>query len=372
MIIPGEDGGKDDKIIKSIFEDNVRDYQGNNPVNTAIAKSIKAGDSKLFAVLNNGITIIARTGSLKGRVLNLQDYQIVNGCQTCHVLFENRTEPDITNLMLTVKVIFSSNQDIRDKIIVANNNQTQVMQEQLTSLLAIQRNIEDYYKAEDRFEKLYFERRSKQYKYGEEKIPASRIITIPAQLKAYVSMILGKPHMTSQYYGVLLQEFNGKNGKEKIIDPDANPAFYYTSALAAYKRDILLFEGVLPRNAKYIKHHILHAFPLVACKTLRPNLNSNRAEEYCDELCKILCHPERCKESFQKAYELVCDTLNRAPEDRDLNDSELASRITVNWFKTRNHSDKKGVYKEDKIDNDKIQLKIIGNIDLNEIDRRQK
>lgn len=97
MILPGENGSANDKMIKSIFEDNVRDYQGDNPVNTAIAKSIKGGDSKLFAVLNNGITIIARKGSLKGRSLHLQDYQIVNGCQTCHVLFENRNEPDVSN-----------------------------------------------------------------------------------------------------------------------------------------------------------------------------------------------------------------------------------------------------------------------------------
>lgn len=375
MILSGENGTSNDKMIKSIFEDNVRDYQGDNPVNTAIANSIKAGDSKLFAVLNNGITIIARKGSLKGRSLHLQDYQIVNGCQTCHVLFENRNEPDVSSLMLTVKVIFSTNQDIRDKIIVANNNQTQIMQEQLTSLLDTQRNIEDYYKSENRFEKLYYERRSKQYKYGEEKIHASRIITIPAQLKAYVSMILGKPHMTSQYYGVLLQEFNGKNGKEKIIDPDAKPSFYYTSALAAFKRDWLLSDGSLPKKAKYVKHHLLYAFPLVAIDKARPHLNSNNADKYCDELCEILCNEEKCKKAFENAYYLICETLKREPHSTDLNDSELAKKIANHYHQNKiniKQEDTTILISEQKQSTSKPGIKILGKIDLDTLNQNTR
>lgn len=378
ILIPGEHNVREDKIIKEIFEDNVRDFQGDNPVNNAIAKSIKDGNSKLFAVLNNGITIIARKGSLKGKLLNLQDYQIVNGCQTCHVLFENRTHPEIEDLMLTIKVIFSTDQNIRDKIVVANNYQTQVMREQLTSLLDTQKTIEYYYQAVNKFVKLYFERRSKQYKYGEEKIPAERIITIPAQLMAYVSMVLGKPHMTSHYYGVLLEEFNGKDGKEKIIDPDANPAFYYTSALAAYKRDRLLSDGSLPRAAKYVKHHLLHAFPLVASDKSRPRLNSNSAEAYCDELCTVLCDSEKCKETFEKAYRLIVDTLKRTPRSTDLNDSSLADEITRHFHvsKTRQKSVKEdniSVVDEDsdvfRIQTESIRpkIKVIGTIDLDKI-----
>ena len=335
MIIPADDSSNEDKINKSIFEDNVRDYQGDNRVNTAIDKSIKNGDAKLFAVLNNGITIIARRGRLTGKSLWLQDYQIVNGCQTCHVLFKNREVADMADLMLTVKIIFSVDQEIRDKIIVANNNQTQVQPEQLTSLLETQRNIEEYYKAETRYEKLYFERRSKQYKYGEEKIPASQIVTIPLQLMAYVSMVLGKPHMTSQYYGVLLKEFNGSEGKEKIINPEAHPAFYYTSALCAIKRDALLYDGKLPDEARHVKHHLLHAFPLVASGKEIPRLNSNAAETYCDNLCAILISPEKCLNAFNEAYKLITDTLGRTPERSDLNDANLAQKISTYWHKAR-------------------------------------
>lgn len=50
---------EDDKIV-NIFDDNVRDFQGeNNPVNQLIGETITGDKSELFSVLNNGVTIVA-------------------------------------------------------------------------------------------------------------------------------------------------------------------------------------------------------------------------------------------------------------------------------------------------------------------------
>jgi hypothetical protein len=44
-----------------------------------------------FAVLNNGITIVTRNLRVVGDEVHIRDFQVVNGCQTCHVLFDERS-----------------------------------------------------------------------------------------------------------------------------------------------------------------------------------------------------------------------------------------------------------------------------------------
>src|SRR5262249_12287197 len=50
------------EIQKSLFYDNVRDFQGGNPVNNEIAETLadlQSADS--FVLLNNGITVVAKS-----------------------------------------------------------------------------------------------------------------------------------------------------------------------------------------------------------------------------------------------------------------------------------------------------------------------
>lgn len=362
----------DNSILRSVFEDNVRDYQGHNPVNESISRTLKNGDIAIFTALNNGITIIAQNMKFVGQKLTMNDYQIVNGCQTCHVLFENINLNGIDDVVLTVKIISSSNKSIRDKIIVANNNQTEVKREQLTSLLDSQRKIEEYYLAEKRFVKLFYERRSKQYHYGDTHIKMSQIVTIPAQIMAFVSMILGQPHLTSHYYGSIIEKINSDEGSQKIFDDSTNPAFYYMSALAAYKRDYCLSSGKLTDVFRHVKHHLLYALRLVALETQMPRLNDKSSQKYCDDMCELLCDDQRCTEAFQRAGKLMINTLNRQPNHNDLNDPGLAKRIKEQWF--RQKSNLQFMSSEDIIstENNPIKIKIVGTIDLGALNKNSR
>ncbi|VEN74078.1 conserved hypothetical protein [Candidatus Desulfarcum epimagneticum] len=49
----------ENKTIHNIFDDNVRDFQGNNPVNKKIKKTLQESKFDLFCVLNNGVTVVA-------------------------------------------------------------------------------------------------------------------------------------------------------------------------------------------------------------------------------------------------------------------------------------------------------------------------
>ena len=305
----------EDKIIQEVFYDNVRSYQGMNQVNRSITESLKQGNIDLFTAMNNGITVIAKKIKPTGHDIRLVDYQIVNGCQTCNVLFQNRFIPGIEKLKVAVKLIASEDKEIRDKIIVGNNSQTEVKREQLVSLLESQRYIEDYYNAQNRYEKLYYERRSKQYKNDEAKVPLNKVITIPTQIMAFVSMFLSAPDKVSGYYGSIVDEFE-KNGK-KVFASETNPAYYYTCALASYKMTEMFSIGVLEKKYKKIKFHMLLAFRLMCESMSLPAFNSNKAQMYCDHLCEILSDEKRCKEGFFAAAMLVDTALKRQPYDSD-------------------------------------------------------
>ena len=79
------------KMLTNIFEDNVRDFQGYNQVNSEILETIEDNkDQHRFAILNNGITVVAKHIDVEGDMITIHDYQIVNGCQTSCVLFYHR------------------------------------------------------------------------------------------------------------------------------------------------------------------------------------------------------------------------------------------------------------------------------------------
>lgn len=87
--------GHGGNMLSSIFYDNVRDWQGDNAVNSGIASTLKNKNSKTrFVFMNNGITVIAKKIRATGDKLLLEDYQIVNGCQTSNVLWSNKSELD--------------------------------------------------------------------------------------------------------------------------------------------------------------------------------------------------------------------------------------------------------------------------------------
>jgi hypothetical protein len=79
------------EIRSAIFYDNVRHWQEWNPVNTEMRTTLSdAGSKVLFPLLNNGITVVARRVNATANRFLVEDYQIVNGCQTSFVLHECR------------------------------------------------------------------------------------------------------------------------------------------------------------------------------------------------------------------------------------------------------------------------------------------
>ena len=116
----------DGKIMNNIFEDNVRDFQGYNTINSEIKTTLNdSEDQARFAILNNGITIVANQIKITGDMVEICDYQIVNGCQTSYVLYDNQNILK-NDSYLVVKIIEVSTSSIADRIIYTTNRQTEV------------------------------------------------------------------------------------------------------------------------------------------------------------------------------------------------------------------------------------------------------
>jgi hypothetical protein len=177
-------------LARSIFESNVRDYQGSVVVNTGIRKTLENKESENFWYLNNGVTIISPKAVLAGKQLTIEDPQIVNGLQTSHEIYQHFSKLDDhlgDNRSVLVRVICEKDEEARDRIIRATNSQTSIPPASLRSSDEIHRNIEDFLKANG----YYYDRKKNHYK--NQGMPVAKIISIPYMAQTMMAIILLKP-----------------------------------------------------------------------------------------------------------------------------------------------------------------------------------
>ena len=294
-LISNEDG-----IIKSILYDNVRDFQGeNNDVNAEIAETINGVEADKFVVLNNGITIICKELRNIGRSrFLLGDYQIVNGCQTSHILYYNR-ENVSDKIYVSVKIISTTDEDTVNRIVKATNRQTEVSNEQLMALNDFNKKLETYYQTYSGSQRLYYERRSKQYASSSE-VEKVRIVTIPTQIKAFASMFFDKPHLASRYYGRLVQDSDELFSNNHIL------LSYYISAYALYKVEYLIRNKQIDQSYNRYRFHIIMLIKyLVLGNSAQPPLNSHSMERLCQSIQNVLNDQEKLLSYVFRACEII-------------------------------------------------------------------
>jgi hypothetical protein len=292
---------KDTEKLKPLFYDNVRDFLGiDEEVNNKINQTLQDEQFALFQLLNNGITIIAEDNKGRGDKFYLTNSQVVNGCQTSNVLFLNKDLKGIDNLFIPVKLIITGDPDIRDRIIVSTNNQTEIKEEQLLALTSFQKNLEVFYKHMD--DGLYYERRKSQYSC-DPSIKKKSIVDIREQIKSYVAMFLDEPHVVSGYFGKVY-----KDRKSSIFSRDHLYEPYYLSAFTQFTFKKLLKSKKIERKYNKARYHIIMLFRKITepFQKLEPINKKNKA--YCDAILKILRDEKKCSKNFEYAIEIVNST----------------------------------------------------------------
>lgn len=292
---------EDGNLRSNVFEENVRAFLGaENTVNSAISNTINnPKSSSRFPVLNNGITIVSEDVRVQGSILHLQNYQIVNGCQTSNVLFENRSNLG-DDLMVNLKVVETSNEDVFSELVRATNSQTLVDETQFISLRPIVKRIEGYFNTyEGQDGRIYFERRDRQY-IGKD-IPSIRIFSVNVGAKAVCAMFLERPELSYRYPKRMYELFT-----DKMFTEDVKEIVFYTSCLALYRLHLLVASADIPQNMRKYKWHILLLVRAIICGKNISKINSKKIEKDCEKIISALAkHGDSVKVPFNKAVTII-------------------------------------------------------------------
>ncbi|OOH90795.1 hypothetical protein BMT54_03960 [Pasteurellaceae bacterium 15-036681] len=317
----------DGNIQRNLFYDNVRDFLGENSVNNEIKDTIiNNKEQDKFAILNNGVTIVAKSIEIIGDKFIISDFQIVNGCQTSHVIFYNKGYLEQNkNASIPIKLIVTDNYEVANQITKATNRQTEVKIEAFTSLEPYHRRLEEYFNSYSKDERIYYARRSNQYDNVIPPIPKEKVITLAAQINAFISMFLNAPHSTHRYYGELL-----KANKGKIFNNTHNLDMYYISSFTLHKIEKLL------KNKDYklgyikkfkLKYHLLLVIRIIISGFMYPNPSSKKMSDYCNKIHKILLDNDSMLKVCEIASDIIKRELNKLPEE-DRKDSHRKKSFT--------------------------------------------
>jgi len=177
------------QLRKNLFEANVRDYQGSNQVNEDMQQTLVAGGPEDFWWLNNGVTVVASRAVQGGKILTVEDPQIVNGQQTSTEIFNyfHGANTDADERCVMVRVIVANEPASRDRIIKATNSQTSIPAASLRATEKIHRDIQEFLVP---FSIYYDRRKNSQKQLGR---PIDKIISIALMAQAMMSIVLQRP-----------------------------------------------------------------------------------------------------------------------------------------------------------------------------------
>jgi hypothetical protein len=176
----------------SLFEANVRDYEGETTVNRSIQATLEKHDENVdFWWLNNGVTIVANRVQPANKLLELESPQIVNGLQTSHEIYKRGrgAATGSENRSVLVKIIQAEDDTVRDRIIRATNSQTNLSLSSLRATDKVQRQIEEYLLKNG----LYYERRKNLY--SNRGIRVDDLVSIDQMGQALLAGLVQMPHV---------------------------------------------------------------------------------------------------------------------------------------------------------------------------------
>lgn len=218
-------------VRKSFFDSNVRDYQGKNNVNSSISETLYRADDNDFWWLNNGVTVLASEATLvNNRELQIVNPEIVNGLQTSMEIYnyfsENREALESEKRSILLRIIVPDNEESRDQIIFATNNQTNIPKATLRVTDPIHLQIEMYFKSRG----LFYDRRKNYYKNQGRK-PAE-IVGVSFLAQCLITIFLKKPDYARARPSTLL---NDEKTYNELYEKNNDLEVFYRVALLGKK-----------------------------------------------------------------------------------------------------------------------------------------
>lgn len=310
-----------DKINENIFYENVRDYQeDNSDANKSMKDTLRNSQKNdKFCLYNNGITLLAQSGSMSGQNITLDDYQIVNGCQTSNVIFDISRTDDISDVLIPLKIVITKDENVREDIIRSTNTQKAVSIEQFLSLTQFSKNLEEFFKSFGN-KSLFYERRNGQYRNQD--VNALKIIDQKTLIKISGTVLLDLPDEAGRYpISFLKAHPNELFQSSQLLDP------YYFGAYMYYK--ILEHLRKISASRKY-KNLIFYILIILRYKISKEKLQQSSARAARELFTKIT----NILEDDQKLEELIKEAIATLEQCCNLDEID---RATYSSKKFREH-----------------------------------
>jgi hypothetical protein len=311
-------------VRRRLFFDNIRDFQGETDVNKSIAATIGSDRRIEFPLRNNGITIVSRKLQRIGNEFQIEDFQIVNGCQTSHVI-ASKWKPDYGDMLIPVKIIVTEDEEVTKNVIIASNSQNDVDQDSFWALDPIHKKIEIYFESKTWDGVLYYERCPGQYN-SVPNIEKVRVVTKDALLKNFASIFVEEPNQVGRYYKDLIPRI-GKDIFNSRHDVNA----YYTAAYVAFRLEWLFRNRKLDPKYKPFRFQLGMAARLIIEKKQALDPKKKLTKGYCDPIDEIMLNPDTSLSVFEHAVMSVDDAIKqlgpqvgldrRTAKMRDMRDS---------------------------------------------------
>ncbi|WP_316162759.1 AIPR family protein [Bradyrhizobium sp. SZCCHNRI20481] len=298
-----------DGIVGGVFYDNVRDWQDYNEVNSGIRDTVLSEKKARFVLMNNGVTIIARGFKQVGDTLTIENFQIVNGCQTSNVLFDHRDKIKDSAIQVPLRLIWTNDDNVFDSVVTGTNQQTELTPEQIYARTEFAKRLEKHFESYPEPVRLHYERRDGQYDrvaVGEK----GRIVSPQNLIKVFAAMILEEPHVAAKSYKALRLRV----GKEFFLEADKRDP-YFLAALAAYRLEVQLRTKPL-RVYKSARYHMLLAMRLLMDPLPLPHMNSKEMEKRCVTMIATLSDDVKANALIQKAKGVI-DKVSGGDLSRD-------------------------------------------------------
>lgn len=287
---------KDGNLKENLFIENPRSFLNETDVNQSIMDTLNNDEYKsYFIYLNNGLTLLCNSierHPIKENVFTLTYPRIINGCQTTHILYNvYKSNPvKLENVELVIKVIATDDNNLKDQIIFAANNQNSIT-EDLKALNEYHKKIEEYFKGFNNFE-LYYERLRGQYPRVN---PPYKKINIENLAKVYISVFLQEPHKMKSNAISKIEEYQ-KN--KKIFNPGDKEVnkYYYCSLLYYWLNKFLVNDGIKLKS-KTMDMHLLLVCDL--------QLNKESGINNVDDKIKYLCDENNAKTIFVNSKDFI-------------------------------------------------------------------
>lgn len=191
-----------------MFDDNVRAFLGlgqrnverENPGAVGLDHTLERGRSAEVVLGHNGIVIVADEGRLAdgGAAVELTGAQVVNGCQTSHVLVARSGR--LEGCWLPVKIVLTADEALKDMIAIASNTQAEVDSYDILARLPNVRALEPEFSraAIALHDRVWFQRRRNEavdFPTHWEGPDWSRVVRPRHLLDAFAAAIAGAPEL---------------------------------------------------------------------------------------------------------------------------------------------------------------------------------